>query len=320
MNGEASGGSEAARRYFFRLWRLARKRLRYLCLLIFLRRFLIREPMNPRDGRAHRFAAPSHYRKPLSKLLARPGVLGAYQSPRPAANAAASINPDTGQHHHLASTQMPTLDLSHTIEHGMITYPGLPGPTISDFLSREESRQHYAEGTEFHVGRIDMVANTGTYLDTPAHRYADGVDLADVALDDVAGLPGIVVDASGPAIGPGEVFGRDLTGKAVLFRTGWDRHWATEQYGAGGHPHLTAGCAEALVDAGAILAGIDSVNIDDTATGERPVHSTLLAAGVLIVEHLTSLDQIPDSDFRFYAVPVKVRGLGTFPVRAFATW
>ena len=215
---------------------------------------------------------------------------------------------------------MATVDLSHTIEDGMTTYPGLPGPVISDFLTREDSRHHYAEGTEFHVGRIDMVANTGTYLDTPAHRYANGSDLVELALDDVAGLSGIVVDATGPAIGPGEVFGRDLTGKAVLFRTGWDRHWRTEEYGASGHPFLTAGCAEALVDAGAILVGIDSVNIDDTSTNERPVHSALLAAGVLIVEHLTALGQLPDADFRFFAVPPKVRGLGTFPVRAYATW
>jgi len=203
---------------------------------------------------------------------------------------------------------MPTVDLSHTIEHGMVTYPGLPGPIISDFLSREDSREHYAEGTEFHVGRINMVANTGTYLDTPAHRYADGVGLADLALDDVTNLSGIMVKAEGPAIGPGDVFGRDLTGKAILFHTGWDRHWGNKKYGSAGHPHLTAGCA------------IDSVNIDDTRTGDRPVHSTLLAAGVLIVEHLTALGQIPDADFRFFAVPVKVRGLGTFPVRAFATW
>ena len=215
---------------------------------------------------------------------------------------------------------MPNADLSHIIEDGLATYPGLPGPQISDHLSREESRAHYDPGTEFHIGRIDLVGNTGTYLDVPFHRYPDGSDLADLPIDDVAGLPGIVVPTRDTAIGPGTVFGIDLAGHAVLFHTGWDRHWRTPRYGAGGHPHLTAGAAEALIEGGAVLVGIDSVNLDDTSTGARPAHTALLAKGIPIVEHLTGLDRIPTEGFRFSAVPVKVRGMGSFPVRAYAAW
>jgi kynurenine formamidase len=195
------------------------------------------------------------------------------------------------------------LDLSHTVTDGMETYPGLPGPA----------------GTEFQIGRIDMVANTGTYLDTPAHRYADGWDLSALPLDRVALVPALVVDATG-AIGPLSFANIDLADRAVLLRTGWDRHWGTAEYGAGGHPFLTEPGAGVLVDAGVTLVGIDSVNIDDTATGERPAHSALLAAGIPIVEHLTSLGALPKGEFTFTAVPVKVAGMGTFPVRAFAAW
>jgi len=215
---------------------------------------------------------------------------------------------------------MSNADLSHTIEHEMATYPGLTGPVLSDHLTREASRAYYDPGTEFHIGRIDMVGNTGTYLDVPFHRYADGADLADLPIEDVAGLPGVVVPTRDIAIGPGAVFGIDLAGRAVLFHTGWDRHWRTPIYGAGGHPHLTAGTATALIEAGAVLVGIDSVNIDDTSSGDRPAHSALLAAGIPIVEHLTGLERIPTEGFRFNAIPVKVRGMGSFPVRAFAVW
>ena len=212
------------------------------------------------------------------------------------------------------------VDLSHVVEHGTVTYPGLPAPVVSDHLSREESRRHYSPGTEFHIGRIQMVTNTGTYLDTPFHRYPDGMDLAQVPLASVAGLPAVVIDARGPAIGA-EVFeAGDLEGRAVLVRTGWDRHWGTDAYGAGGHPHLTREAADHLVASGAALVGIDSLNIDGTSTGARPAHSGLLAAGTLIVEHLCRLDQLPPAGFEFFAVPVRVRGLGSFPVRAFARW
>lgn len=214
---------------------------------------------------------------------------------------------------------MALIDCSHVVEHGMVTYPGLPAPVISDHLSREASRSHYAPGTEFHIGRIDLVANTGTYLDTPSHRFAGAPDLADLPLERVAALPGLLVDArgAGRAIGADALGGRQVEGRAVLFLTGWDRHFGTAAY-AEGHPYLTDDAAAALVDGGAALVGIDSLNIDDIATGERPVHTRLLAAGIPIVEHLCHLDEIGTGPFTFFAVPVKVRGLGTFPVRAFA--
>lgn len=216
----------------------------------------------------------------------------------------------------------PLIDLSHTVEDGMITYRGLPGPAICDFWSRESSRGHYAEGVTFQIGRIDMVANTGTYLDTPFHRYAEGHDLAGLPLARCADLPGVVVQAADgqTAIGPERFAGLDLAGRAVLVHTGWDRHWGSDAYFEG-HPFLTAEAAEELVAAGAALVGIDSLNIDATEDLRRPVHSTLLAAGIPIVEHMTGLGGLPAAPgggFRFSAVPVKVRGMGTFPVRAFA--
>ena len=212
-------------------------------------------------------------------------------------------------------------DLSHTVEDGMVTYPGIPGPVIDVHLTREASRSHYAAGTEFEIGRITMVANTGTYLDTPFHRFAEGHDLAAVPLEAVAGVPGVVVDATGPAVGPDAFDGvADLAGAAVLVRTGWSRHWGTEAYGGGGHPFLTAAAVERLVAARPALVGIDSVNVDDTAGGERPAHTGLLGAGIYVLEHLTGLEQLDRPGFEVFAVPVKVRGMGTFPVRAFARW
>jgi kynurenine formamidase len=212
------------------------------------------------------------------------------------------------------------IDLSHTVEDGLITYKGLPAPIICDFLSREDSRQHYAEGTEFHIGKIEMVANTGTYLDSPFHRFADGADLSQLDLAQMAHLEGVLVripPTNGRAINAAHFAGRDVRGKAVLVHTGWARHWITDQYFEG-HPFLTADAAAALNEGGAALVGIDSYNIDDTNDGYRPVHTTLLGANILIVEHMRGLEQIPDQQpFRFYAVPVKVKGFGTFPVRAF---
>jgi arylformamidase len=210
------------------------------------------------------------------------------------------------------------IDLSHAVEHGMITYKGLPAPVVCDYLSREASRKLYAPGTEFHIGKIEMVANTGTYLDAPFHRYADGKDLSELPLERLADLEAVVVRRDrGRAIGP-EVFeGRSLGGKAVLVHTGWSAHWRTDRYFEG-HPFLTRDAAEVLREAGAALVGIDSYNIDDTADLARPVHSTLLGAEIPIVEHLTGLDRMPEAGGRFFAVPVKVRGMGTFPVRAFA--
>jgi kynurenine formamidase len=215
---------------------------------------------------------------------------------------------------------MPLVDLSHTIEHGMTTYPGLPTPIICDYLSREASRAHYAPGVEFQIGKIEMVANTGTYIDAPFHRWSDGKDLAALPLECLAGLEAVVINVparSGRAIGRAAFEGAELKGKAVLVRTGWDAHWRTERY-LSGHPFLTGDAADYLVGEGAVLAGIDSLNIDDTDDRSRPVHSTLLAAGIPIVEHMCQLSRLPERDFHFYAVPAKVVGFGSWPVRAFA--
>jgi kynurenine formamidase len=204
---------------------------------------------------------------------------------------------------------MALIDLSHTIERGMITYKGLPAPLICDYLSREASRQLYAEGTEFHIGRIDLVANTGTYLDSPFHRYAEGKDLSELPLDALAGLEGVVVRSDAMAITRDAFAGLDLRGKAVLVQTKWDRHWRTDDYFEG-NPFLTEEAAFHLKEAG--------VKLDDTRGKSCPVHSTLLGAEIPIVEHMTGLDPLPESGFRFFAVPPKIKGFGTFPVRAFA--
>ena len=212
------------------------------------------------------------------------------------------------------------VDVCHTIHDGMITYKGLPPPAISDHLTRERSRQLYAPGTEFHIGRIEMVANTGTYLDSPFHRYPQGTDLAGLSLYSVANLAGIVIRHKAEvqrAITASAFSDYDIKGKAVLFHTGWDMRWRTEAYSDGNHPFITADAAELLVAKAAALVGIDSYNIDDTGTGERPAHSILLANDIPIVEHLCGLGDLPDSGFRFFAVPVKVKNFGTFPVRAF---
>jgi len=200
----------------------------------------------------------------------------------------------------------------------MTTYPGLPGPVITQHLSREDSRAHYETGTEFHIGRIEMVANTGTYLDTPFHRFPNGYDLADLPLERVADLPGVCLRVGEQEITPEVLTGVQVSGKAVLFATGWDRHWRTDRYGDPDHPCLNGEAAELLVDGGVSLVGIDSVNIDDTRGRARPAHTRLLDAEVPIVEHLTGLGALVGASFRFYAVPAPVRGVGTFPVRAFA--
>jgi arylformamidase len=210
------------------------------------------------------------------------------------------------------------IDLSHTVENGMITYKGLPAPIVCDYLSREASRARYAPGTEFHIGKIEMVANTGTYIDSPFHRYPDGDDLSQLRLESLANLKSVVFDSTQRTDRAINVsLPNDLRGKAVLFYTGWSEHWRTDQYFES-HPYLTAALAHSLVDRDVALVGIDSFNIDCTDDGERPVHSILLRAGIPIVEHLCRLELVPESGARFYAVPVKVKGMGTFPVRAFA--
>ena len=214
---------------------------------------------------------------------------------------------------------MRLVDLSHPIEAGMITYPGLPGPVMSDYLSREASRKNYAPGTSFQIGRIELVANTGTYVDSPFHRFDGKTDVGSLPLPQLAEVPGLVVDAAGR----GRALDADLfrplavRGRAVLVRTGWDVHFRTPRYFEG-HPYLTRAAAQVLVDGGAAVVGIDSLNIDDTKDLERPAHTLLLSAGIPIVEHLANLGSLPAEGFRFTAVPAPVRGIGSFPVRAYA--
>lgn len=211
------------------------------------------------------------------------------------------------------------LDLSHDVEDGMVTYKGLPAPLICDFLSREASREHYAEGTEFHIGQVQLCANTGTYVDSPFHRFADGKDLSELPLQSLVNLEAICVSIPQDVIRIDRSFfeGQELAGKAVLVHTGWDRHWRTDQYFEG-HPYLTRAAAEFLRDQRASLVGIDSYNIDDIQDLQRPVHTTLLGAEIPICEHMTGLDSLPVDGFRFHAAPVKVKKMGTFPVRAYA--
>jgi arylformamidase len=211
------------------------------------------------------------------------------------------------------------VEISHPIEPGMITYAGLPGPVVSEFLTREASRSHYSDGTTFSIGRVDMVANTGTYVDAPFHRFGDGADLAGLPLDRLADVDGIVIDATGGSRAvDASLFDRgDLRGKAVLVRTGWSRHWRTPAYFEN-HPYLTRSAAERLLDAAPALVGIDSLNIDDTRDGARPAHTLLLQAGIPIAEHLTNLTSLPESGFRLHCVPAPFHGMGSFPVRAYA--
>jgi kynurenine formamidase len=211
------------------------------------------------------------------------------------------------------------VDLSHTVEHGRITYKGLPAPIICDFLSREDSRSHYTGGTEFNIGKIEMVANTGTYVDSPFHRFADGIDLSELPLESLVDLEGIVVRAQnlGRAISAAAFENVEVKGKAVLVHTDWARHWGTDQYYEG-HTFLTRDAAEYLVESGAAFVGVDTYNIDDTTDGSRPVHTILLGNQIPICEHMCGFESLPDKGFRFHAAPVKVKAMGTFPVRAYA--
>ena len=212
------------------------------------------------------------------------------------------------------------VELSHTIHHGLVTYPGLPAPEISDHLSREAAVAKYAPGVTFQIGRISLVANTGTYLDSPWHRYAEGKDLSGLPLEALVDLEGALLRATGTgrrAVDVLELAPLEVRGKAVLLHTGWDVHFGTPQY-AKEAPYLTEAGAAWLVEHGAALVGIDSINIDDAGDAARPAHSRLLAAGIPIVEHLRELEQLPATGFRFSAAPPRIQGLGTFPVRAYA--
>jgi arylformamidase len=212
------------------------------------------------------------------------------------------------------------VDLSHTIEHGMVTYKGFPGPVICDFMSREASKKFYAEGTSFQIGKIEMIANTGTYVDSPFHRFENGKDISEMQVEKFADLSAVVVrvnNMTGRAVDRDAFLKTDVRGKAVLVHTGWARHWRTEQY-LEGHTFLTEAAAVHLKEQGAVFVGIDSMNIDDTSGGTRPVHTVLLGAEIPVAEHLCDLERLPLSGFIFSAVPAKVKGFGTFPVRAFA--
>ena len=209
------------------------------------------------------------------------------------------------------------IDLSHPIEAGMTTYPGLPAPEVRQHLTREASRAHYAPGVEFRIDVITLCGNTGTYIDSPAHRWADGADLASLPLERLVDVPAVRVDASnaGRAIHAGAFAGLDLAGMAVLVQTGFDRHWRTEAY-AHDNPFLAPDAVELLVAGGAAIVGIDSLNIDDTGDPARPAHSGLLRAGIPIVEHMTNLGSVPPTGARFTALPMPGVDLVTAPVRA----
>ena len=219
----------------------------------------------------------------------------------------------------MSATPLELIDLSHPIEHGMLTYPGLPGPVIADHLSRAESRERYRGEAEFHIARIEMVANTGTYIDAPFHRFEDAPDIGQLPLAGIASLRGVLLHlpAGQRSLEADALSGRDLRGAALLIRTGWSRHWRTDTYGQADHPYVSRAAAEVLAESGVALVGIDSVNIDDMADPSRPAHTLLLRNRIPIVEHLTNLDALADHPFTFFAVPAPVRGMGTFPVRAF---
>jgi arylformamidase len=212
------------------------------------------------------------------------------------------------------------IDLSHTIFDGLVTYKGLPSPIICDYLSREQSRSNYELGTEFQIGKIEMVTNTGTYIDCPFHRFEHGKDMSEMELERFADLDAIIINAENATeIGKGYFTGKEIRNKAVLVYTGWAKHWNTSQYFEN-HPYLTADAAEYLKECNVKLVGIDSHNIDDTRGKSRPVHTILLGAEILISEHLCNLDKLPESGYKFNAVPPKFKGVGTFPVRAYASF
>ena len=212
------------------------------------------------------------------------------------------------------------IDLSHTIENGLVTYKGLPAPIICDYLSRENSKQFYEEGTEFQIAKIEMVSNTGTYLDCPFHRFENGKDLSEIGLECFTDLEAVVIRVPFTdtlAITEDHIKNSEVRNRAVLINTGWDSNWNTEKYYEN-HPYLTQGAARYLKNSNTKLVGIDSHNIDNTTVKNRPVHTTLLGAEILIVEHLCNLYLLPEDGFTFSAMPPKFKGVGTFPVRAMA--
>ena len=192
------------------------------------------------------------------------------------------------------------VDLSHVIEEGMTTFKGFPGPHLCDYWTRDASAAHYDDGSSFQIGRIDMIANTGTYVDSPFHRYADGGicpnSRSKARRSRRPRGPQALAAASRPT--PPTSPGLRSRASAVLVHTGWDLYWRTEAY-FDNHPFLTAAAANWLVEQGAAFVSIDSHHIDDTRTRSRPVHGTLLGASIPIGEHLTNLSAVPDTSFRF---------------------
>jgi len=213
------------------------------------------------------------------------------------------------------------IELNHIIRDGMITYKGLPAPIICDYLSREDSKSNYEVGTSFQIGKMELVGNTGTYVDCPFHRFENGKDLSEVALEKFVDLETVLIEApyqNGLAINADFFKGYDIENKAVLVCTGWSEHWTTDQYFED-HPYLTEDAAIFLKEQNVVLVGIDSLNIDNTNDGARPVHTILLGNDILIVEHMNNLESLIGKSFLFSAVPPRIEKFGTFPVRAFAT-
>ncbi len=209
------------------------------------------------------------------------------------------------------------VDLSHAIADGMDAYPGLPSPRIGAHLDHESSREEYAGKANFCIGHVDMVGNVGTYIDSPYHRYPDKADLSALPVDAMAGLPGLIVEETGDRAIMVDLSGQDIAGRAVLFHTGWDARWGTPGYWDLG-PFIAEQTVTGLIEGGAALVGIDAWNVDDTEDPARPVHTRLLAEGILVVEHLCNLDALPGEGFRFSAVPPAIVGAPSFPVRAYA--
>ena len=211
------------------------------------------------------------------------------------------------------------IELSLTLEDGMMAYPGLPRPKIGAFLDHEASRSRYNDQAEFYLGRVEMVCNLGTYLDSPFHRYPDGLDLSQIPLESVAGLSGIVLDGvvSLNRSVTVQADSSELDGKAVLIQTGWDKRWDTDLYWEPG-PFLSEESIDLLIRSRVKLVGVDFWNADDTMDPSRPAHTRLLASDILIVEHLCNLSVLPRTDFKFYAVPLRIVRGASFPVRAFA--
>jgi len=211
------------------------------------------------------------------------------------------------------------VELNHVLEDQMRAYPGFPPPVIRALMDHEESRPYYDDKAEFFIGRVDMVCNIGTYLDSPFHRYPDGADLSQIPLEMVAGVSGIVLDAVMSSSRSIMIDCSDLKlrERAVLVRTGWDKRWGTEDYWEPG-PYLADDFIDLLIRAKPKLLGVDFWNVDNTMDPARPAHTRLLAANVLLVEHLCNLSVLPRTGFRFFAVPLRIVRGASFPVRAFA--